>query len=107
MNGLDGCVRNRGGNLGLSARAYMHTITTVPKRDHSCARLAHRRNRGMIQVQSAPAQSVVLKRKYATISHLSSTGDVLGATRILKKNKTESKENHSGLVAGPPWPPII
>jgi hypothetical protein len=25
MNGLDGCVRNRRGNLGISARAYMRT----------------------------------------------------------------------------------
>jgi hypothetical protein len=85
MNGLDGCVRSQRANLGLSARAYRRTITTLPKRGHSCAQLAYRRNRGMIQAQGAPAQSVVLKRKYATISHLSSTGDGLGATQILKK----------------------
>jgi hypothetical protein len=61
----------------------------------------------MIQAQSAPEQSVVLKRRYANISHLSSTGDVLGATQILKNNKTELKENRSRLVSGPPWPPIF
>jgi hypothetical protein len=44
--------------------------------------------------------------QYATIRHLSQTGDVLGATQILEKIKTESKENRSRLVAEPPWPPL-
>jgi hypothetical protein len=61
----------------------------------------------MIQAQRVPGQSVVLKRKCATISHLSSTGDVLGATQMLRKIKTESKENRSQLFAEPPWPPIF
>lgn len=33
-------------------------------------------------------------------------GVVLGAAQIPKKIKTESKENLSRSISGPPWPPI-
>jgi hypothetical protein len=35
------------------------------------------------------------------------TGDVLGATQIFKKIKTDLKENRTLSIAEPPWPPIL
>jgi hypothetical protein len=34
------------------------------------------------------------------------TGDVLGATQIFKKIKTDLKENRTLSIAEPPWPPL-
>ncbi len=42
MNGLDGCIRNRRGILGVGARTSMDTIKTILKREHtSLAVLSH------------------------------------------------------------------
>lgn len=65
--------------------------------------LAYRGNMDMILVRAC---SIVRKRKYAIVIGVLVIGDALGATQILEKIKTKSKENCNRSIAEPPWPPI-
>jgi hypothetical protein len=73
--------------------------------ERGCQKLARHRNRGMIQAKSAQTKSALLSRVNPAKQLVLRTGNILGATQILKKIKTESKENRNRSISLPPWPP--
>ena len=70
------------------------------------AAFAHRgRARGKL---AYPHRSIIIFRREMPYNLLVIfTGDVLGATQIFKKIKTDLKENRTLSIAEPPWPPIL